>query len=119
MRRAAAEGRLNGMDTTTVNPTQPTDYNNTDSETPAGPATSRPLTRPVHDRMLTGTASGIARYLNVDVTLVRIAFAVLTVMGGVGVPLYVAGLLLIPEDGSDESIASSLLGSFNPKDNAS
>jgi len=44
--------------------------------------------------------------------IVRIAFVVLTVAGGAGIPLYLAGLLLIPEDGSDQSIAGSLAGSL-------
>jgi phage shock protein PspC (stress-responsive transcriptional regulator) len=63
--------------------------------------------------MLTGTASGIARYLGVDPTFVRIGFVVLTFMGGAGVPLYLAALLLIPEEGTDESIASSVISSFS------
>ena len=92
------------MDTTTMN----------QQESTTGSATARtPLRRSVHDRMLTGTASGIARYLGVDPTLVRIGFVVLTFMGGAGVPLYLAALLLIPEEGSDESIASSVISSFS------
>ena len=84
------------------------------------PATERqPLRRSSNDRMLSGTAAGIARYFNVDPTLVRIGFAVLTVMGGAGIPLYLAALLLIPEDGSDESIASDLVGSFQRKETRS
>ena len=56
-------------------------------------------------------ARGLARYLDVDATLVRIAFVVLTVVGGAGVPLYLASWLLIPEDGADQSIAASFLDS--------
>src|SRR5262249_13596204 len=63
------------------------------------------LRRPVDDRMLAGVASGIARYLGVDVNLVRITFVVLAFLGGAALPLYVAGWLLIPEEGSDQSIA--------------
>lgn len=74
----------------------------------AGP---RPLSRPVHDRMLAGVAAGVARYLGVDVTLVRIAFALLAIMGGAGVPLYLVGWLLIPEEGAAQSIAGDVLGS--------
>lgn len=62
--------------------------------------------------MLSGTASGIAHYLGVDPTIVRIGFVIVTLMGGAGVPLYLAALLLIPEEGSDESIATSIIGSF-------
>lgn len=75
---------------------------------PTGPRT---LYRPVQDRMLAGVASGIARYLGVDVTLVRIAFAVLTFLGGAAVPVYLAGWLLIPEEGSDQSIAAEFFES--------
>jgi phage shock protein C len=59
--------------------------------------------------MLAGVAAGIAGYLGVDVTIIRIAFVVFTFLGGAGIPAYLACLLLIPEEGSDESIASSLL----------
>jgi phage shock protein PspC (stress-responsive transcriptional regulator) len=70
------------------------------------------LRRPFEDRMLTGVSAGLARYFGVDPTIVRIAFVVLTLVGGAGIPLYLAGLLLIPDEGSDQSIASSIVGSF-------
>ena len=69
------------------------------------------LRRPVQDRMVAGVAAGLARYLGVDVMIIRLAFVVLTIAGGAGIPLYLAGLLLIPADGSDQSIASSLIKS--------
>jgi phage shock protein C len=60
--------------------------------------------------MLAGVAAGLATYLDVDVTIVRIGFAVATILGGgIGIPAYVACLLLIPEEGSSESIATSLI----------
>jgi phage shock protein PspC (stress-responsive transcriptional regulator) len=71
-----------------------------------------PLRRVYEGRMLAGVAAGIAGYLGVDVTLIRIAFVVFTFLGGAGIPAYLACLLLIPEEGTDESIASSLLDSF-------
>jgi phage shock protein PspC (stress-responsive transcriptional regulator) len=75
------------------------------------PAAPRTLYRPVHDRMLAGVAAGIARYLGVDVTIVRILFAVLTLVGGAAVPVYLAGWLLIPEEGRDQSIAGEFFES--------
>lgn len=80
--------------------------------TPATPAGRPPLRRAYHGRMLGGVAAGIADYFGIDVTLVRVAFAVLAVLGGAGIPVYLACLLLIPEEGTDESIASSLLDSL-------
>ena len=78
----------------------------------------RPLVRPLQGRMLAGVAAAIARHFHVDVTIVRIAFAVLAILGFTGpaylgglplylagIPLYLAGWLLIPEEGSDHSIA--------------
>ncbi len=58
--------------------------------------------------MLAGVASGLARYAGIDVLIVRIAFAVLTFLGGAGIPLYLVCWLLIPAEGSDQSIAAEL-----------
>jgi phage shock protein PspC (stress-responsive transcriptional regulator) len=81
----------------------------TDDQTqsqPGGPYPPRTaLQRPRHGRMLAGVAAGLADYLGVDATLVRIVFAVLTVAGGAAVPIYLACWLLIPEEGSEQSIA--------------
>jgi phage shock protein C len=79
----------------------------TPAPTSQGP---RPLRRPYEGRMLAGVASGIADHLGIDVTIVRILIAVLCVIGGAGVPLYIAGWLLIPDQGCNESIAAELLG---------
>jgi phage shock protein PspC (stress-responsive transcriptional regulator) len=73
--------------------------------------TTTQLYRPVNDRMIAGVASGIARYLGADVTAVRIILAVLAFVGGAGVPIYLAGWLLIPEEGSEQSILGGFLQS--------
>ena len=73
------------------------------------------LRRPVQDSVVAGVAAGLARYLGVDVMIIRVAFVVLTIVGGAGIPLYLAGLLLIPEDGSDQSIAGSLIESLRSR----
>ena len=103
------------MSTTTVSPEAPATSNSgfrsrTESRYQAGPERAA-LRRPIHDRILTGVAAGLAGYLGVDVTIVRIAFVVLTIAGGAGMPLYLAGLLLIPEEGSDQSIAGAFIES--------
>ncbi len=67
------------------------------------------LRRSGGDRMLAGVAGGIARYLNIDATLVRVIIAALVLFTGAGAALYVAGWLLIPADGDDESIAAAWL----------
>jgi len=114
------------MNTTTENPedlTTESDPRTGDPRT-GGPRTGSPfgyqpehaaLRRPFDGRMLAGVAAGVARYFGLDVTIVRIAFVLLTVIGGAGIPLYLAGLLLIPEEGSDVSIASSLIESLQSR----
>ena len=59
--------------------------------------------------MAAGVAAGLARYLD------RIAYVVLAVFSGAGIPLYLAGLLLIPEEGSNQSIAGSLIESVRSR----
>jgi phage shock protein PspC (stress-responsive transcriptional regulator) len=63
--------------------------------------------------MIAGVAAAIARYLGADVTAVRIILAVLVFVGGAGIPIYLAGWLLIPEEGADQSIAGGFLQSRN------
>jgi phage shock protein C len=60
--------------------------------------------------MIAGVAAGIAEFFDVDVTIVRITIAVLTVFGGAGIALYIAGWLLMPNEGTDRSIANPLTG---------
>ena len=59
--------------------------------------------------MLAGVAGGIARSLDVDVTLVRVIIAALALFTGAGAALYLAAWLLIPADGDDQSIAAAWL----------
>jgi len=81
-----------------------------------------PLRRPFRGRMLAGVCAAIGRYFNIDVTIVRVVFAVLTIVGFTGlpffgglplylggIPLYLACWLLIPEEGSDHSIAANFI----------
>ena len=99
------------MNTNTVNPETRLRTN-----PPFGSRSRRTaLRRPVQDSVVAGVAAGLARYLGVDVMIIRLAFVVLTIFGGVGIALYLAGLLLIPEEGSDQSIASSLIESLRSR----
>ena len=68
---------------------------------------ARQLRRSGDDKMLAGVAGGLARYLNADVTLVRVIIAALALFTGAGVALYVAGWLLIPADGQDQPAAAA------------
>jgi phage shock protein PspC (stress-responsive transcriptional regulator) len=59
--------------------------------------------------MLAGVAAGLAEYFDIDPTLVRVGFVALSLLGGLAVPLYLAGWLFIPEEGADQSVAEELL----------
>ncbi len=102
--------------------TTPDDAGSPPSERHETTSSARVLRRPVRGRMLAGVAAGFASYSGVDVTIVRVAFAVLTVVGITGlsyffwlplylfgVPLYLVGWLVIPEEGTDRSIAATML----------
>jgi len=52
------------------------------------------------NRMLGGVCGGIAEYLDIDSTIVRIVFIVMAFFGGSGIIIYIAGLLIFPEDGA-------------------
>jgi phage shock protein PspC (stress-responsive transcriptional regulator) len=70
---------------------------------------ARRLERSRSDRKLAGVAGGLARYFDLDPIIFRIGFIILTVLGGSGLLVYVAGWLILPEEGKDESIAAEVL----------
>jgi len=74
-----------------------------------GIGVKRSLRRRDDTRMLGGVAGGIAQFFDVDVLYVRIGLVALAVLGGGGVVLYVAAWALIPEEGSDISLAQRIL----------
>jgi phage shock protein PspC (stress-responsive transcriptional regulator) len=53
-----------------------------------GRPAARQLRRSADDKILAGVAGGIARYLDVDVTLVQVIIAALVLFNGVGLALY-------------------------------
>lgn len=80
-------------------------------QTQQPPPSTRPrLERLRDERAIAGVASGVARYLGIDVAWVRIGFVVAALFGGSGVLLYVIGWLAMPEEGERESIAVEKTG---------
>lgn len=56
------------------------------------------LYRSTQERMFAGVCGGIAEYLEVDPTLVRLVFVALTLLApGSGLVIYVALMLIVPE----------------------
>ena len=68
---------------------------------------SRQLRRSADEAMLAGVAAGIARYLDADVTLVRLLMVAACLFTGAGPALYLAAWLLVPRDGQDQSLAAA------------
>lgn len=63
--------------------------------------------RSVNDRVLTGVAGGIGERLGIDPVVVRLAFVVLTLAGGVGILCYIAAALVSrPGDASAARVIS-------------
>ena len=83
----------------------------TRSATIADRPAARQLRRSADDKMLAGVAGGVARYLDADVTLVRVIIAALALFTGAGMALYIAAWLLIPEDGEDQPVAAAWIAS--------
>src|SRR5438105_1411881 len=61
------------------------DASSSSSASDTRPRQRPPLLRPFNGRILTGVAAGLADYLDIDVTIVRVAFCVLAVIGGAGI----------------------------------
>jgi phage shock protein PspC (stress-responsive transcriptional regulator) len=70
---------------------------------PAGPPTGPPLVRPLDDRVFRGVCGAVGRATGTDPVLWRVLVVVLVLFGGTGLVLYLAGWLLIPEEGQPES----------------
>ena len=73
--------------TTEIQPEQP--------EPARGP---RRLLRSRDDRVIAGVSGGLGRYFDIDPVIVRIAFAVSILFGGLGVIAYIAAALFVPSD---------------------
>lgn len=56
------------------------------------------LYRSRRDRRVAGVCAGIADYLGVDATLVRIAWVLIAMAGGPGVLLYIVMAAIVPEE---------------------
>lgn len=61
------------------------------------------LRRSSTDRKVAGVAGGLARHLDVDPLILRVAFVVLVFFGGAGLILYGACWLLVPEDTAERA----------------
>lgn len=73
--------------------------------------TSKRLYRSTEERMFAGVCGGIAGYLDVDPTLVRLFFVALTLMGGPGIIIYLVLMLIVPEQPfQDQKVKNDEIG---------
>jgi phage shock protein PspC (stress-responsive transcriptional regulator) len=79
---------------------------------PAGgiPRPIRSLRRSQTDRMITGVSGGLGEYFGVDPVIFRVFFAVLSFFGGVGLLVYLACWLLMPEPDVEVSNLDKVIG---------
>lgn len=64
------------------------------------------LFRAKNDRMISGVCGGLAQYFGIDSAIVRIVWVVMIFLGGVGAIMYLAALIIVPEN-PDEVIDPS------------
>jgi phage shock protein C len=74
-----------------------------------GSAGGKRLERKLSGRWLAGVCAGLADYSGIDVSLIRVIFAVLTLFGGVGAIAYLLAWALVPEEGEQASIAEKVI----------
>jgi phage shock protein PspC (stress-responsive transcriptional regulator) len=67
------------------------------------------LERTHSPRIFAGVAGGLGRYFGLSPAVFRLGLIVLTLLGGAGILVYLAAVLVIPEEGSDQSFAERVL----------
>jgi phage shock protein C len=68
---------------------------------------SQKLYRSNDDRIFFGVCGGIAHYLSIDSSLIRIIFILLTVLGGVGAIIYIVLVVIVPTKGGTRRMSLS------------
>ena len=54
--------------------------------------------RSKRDRKIAGVCAGLAEYLNIDSTLIRLAWALFCLAGGSGIVIYIIAALIMPNE---------------------
>src|SRR5262245_42024746 len=79
------------------------------TEQTAEQTTMQRLERSRSYRMLAGVCGGLARTFGIHPAFYRVGFVVLTLIGGAGILIYLAAVLVIPDEGKQDSIAAEIL----------
>jgi phage shock protein C len=67
------------------------------------------LMRSTTDKMLAGVCGGLAVYLGVDSVFVRLAFVLLGFASGIGIPLYIILMLIMPSESTVDAPPSKVM----------
>ena len=73
------------------------------------PRPGRPLRRSVTDRKIAGVCGGLAKYLGIEVTIIRLLWVIVAIVPGAilgGVVAYLLAWLVMPEDESHQPVRS-------------
>ncbi len=74
------------------------------------PQDNRRLRRSISEKRIAGVCGGLAEYFNVDISLVRLAWVVLTIVPGAiffGVLAYLAAWVLMPESPESKEVSAA------------
>lgn len=63
--------------------------------------TSKHLYRSKNNQMIAGVCAGLGDYFNIDPTVIRLIFVLVTVFGGYGIPMYIILWIILPEEKSE------------------
>jgi phage shock protein C len=75
------------------------------------------LYRSTEDRMFAGVCGGIAEYLDVDPTLVRLVFVALTLLSsGSGLIIYIILMLIVPEQPKEKRYPTKYKAKREPEE---
>ena len=64
------------------------------------------LYRSRDDRMIGGVCGGLGEFFDIDPTLIRLLFVLLTIFGGSGVLVYLVMLFIVPEEPLERTSSS-------------
>jgi phage shock protein PspC (stress-responsive transcriptional regulator) len=67
------------------------------------------LERSSSDKVLAGVCGGLGRYFDLSPAVFRLGLVVLTLLGGAGILVYLAAVLVMPGEGAEQSIAEKAL----------
>ncbi|HWJ32641.1 MAG TPA: PspC domain-containing protein [Gaiellaceae bacterium] len=67
------------------------------------------LERSNSEKVFAGVCGGLGRYFDLAPAIFRLGFVVLTLLGGAGLLVYIAAVLVMPKEGEDSSVAEDVL----------